>query len=927
MLLGRGAEQVRIDALLAQARGGTSGALVIRGEPGIGKSALLRYAVDQCHDMTVLSATGIETESELAFAGLSELLHPVLGLLDEIPPPQVSALAGALAVGPPGALDRFTISVATLSLLAAAAEQRPVLAVIDDAHWLDAPSREALLFAARRLLADRTVLLFAARVGEPMTFEAPAVPELMLGGIDQDACNALLVSSGAPQVSAVVARTILEATRGNPLAILEVPRVLSPGQLSGSEPLDEPLPVGPGVQRSFARRVAHLPRQTRAALLVAAASQSRSSDEVRRACDALGIDYAALEHAERDGLIENDGLLIQFGHPLIRAAVYHGAAAPERRAAHRALASALAGEPFASQRAWHLAAAVDGADEQVAAALEHAAREARERSGHASAASAFERAARLTPDPEHRARRLLEAGVDAHVAGEWARALALLAEALQHASGATLRADIEHARGRVEMWTRSPKAARGILLAAADSIEAYDAARAALILVDAATTCYMEDDPDQGVLRSALEISGRAHRLGSQVGGLTEAAACGLLGKTLTLLGRAGEGYPLLVRCHYAIEESDSLWLTFQLIQCVIVFLWLEEYSLARRPLEQLIAEARSTSAPVALLFPLCNLSEVDYRMGRWREAYAEAAEATQLAEELGQATTLVYALVCLGWVEAAMGMEQDCRRHVAAALDIAGPTRTTIVAYAFTVLGLLELGLGHNHEAIQHLKLVSDMYNREGTVEEAVGQSAPNLIEAYTRVGHREEAKTALAVFGDHAIKTKGTWARAAAARCRGILADKDFEMHFEEALRLHERTPTPFERARTELCYGERLRRARRRAEARERLRSALDAFERLGAAPWAERARTELRATGMAARKRDRTESEQLTTQELQVALKVATGATNREVAMALFLSPKTIEAHLGHVYSKLGLRSRTELAHYFGREGGMSSPAAG
>ncbi len=925
MLLGRGAEQARIDALLAQARDGTSGALVIRGEPGIGKSALLRYAVGQCNDMTVLWATGMEAESELAFAGLSELLHPVLGLLGEIPSPQAEALAGALALGPPGAQDRFTISVATLSLLAAAAEQRPVLAVVDDAHWLDAPSRDALLFATRRLQADQAVLLFAARVGEPVVFEAPAIPELVLGGIDQESCNALLMGSGGVEVSPEVAGAILEATRGNPLAILEAPRVLTRAQLSGREPLNEPLPVGAGVQRSFARRVARLPEQTRRALLVAAASQSRSIDEVRRACEVLGIDYAALEPAERDGLIENDGVRIQFGHPLMRAAVYHRAAAPDRRAVHCALASALAGEPFTGQRAWHLAAAAEGADEQVAAVLEEAGREARERSGYASAASMFEKAARLTPDPEHRARRLLEAGVDAHAAGDWAKALDLLGEALSSALGATLRADIQHAQGRVEMWTRSAAAARRILVAAANSIEPHDAARAAMILVDAATTCYMADEPERGVLRSALDISQRAYVLGLRVGGGTEAAACGLLGKTLILLGRIDEGYPLLDRCHQAIEESDSVWLTLQLIQCVIVFIWLEEFNRARRPLERLIARSRSTSAPAALLFPLCNLSEIDFREGHWREAYAGAAEAAQLSEQLGQTTTLVYALVCLACVEAAMGLQHDCRRHATAALDITGWRRTTITGYALATLGLLELGLGHNHDAIRHLAQLSDLWDREGAVEEAVFQFAPNLIEAYTRVGARTEAEVALTAFRARATGAKGTWTRATESRCRGLVEELDFDGHFLNALRLHGDTSMPFERARTELCYGERLRRAKRRAEARERLSSALEAFERLGAEPWAERARGELRATGLTARKRDRSGAEQLTMQELQVALKVATGATNREVAAELFLSPKTIEAHLGRVYGKLGLRSRTELAHHFRHETSQASSA--
>lgn len=924
MLLGRAGEQARVDAMLAHAWTAISGALVVRGEPGIGKSALLQYAVDRADGMTVLSATGIESESELPFSGLSELLHPVLGLLDEIPPPQAGALAGALAVGPPGAQDRFTISVATLSLLAAAAEQRPVLAVIDDAHWLDASSREALVLAARRLHADRALLLFAARAGEQVTFEAPGIPELTLQGVDQDACNRLLVRSGASEVSASVAEKILEATGGNPLAILEIPRVLSLAQLSGEEPLAEPLPAGPAIQRSFARRLASTPRETQAALLVAAASQSASASEVHGACDTLGIGYVALEQAEDAGLISNDGLRIQFRHPLMRATVYHGASAPARRRAHRALADALAGEPLASERAWHLAAAADGEDEEVAGALEDAAREARDRGGHAAAASAFERSARLTPDPENRSRRLFEAGGDAHVAGQSDWALRLLHEALTLARREMLQADIEQALGRVEMWTRSSVAARETLLAAADRIEPHDAARAALILVDAAFTFFFHGDPDHGSMGPALVISRRAYELGSRAGGVAQAAAGGLLGMTLIIRGDADEGYPLLIQGQQALDETDSVWLAAQLISCAVPFLWLEEYDRARQSLERVVARTRAKCAPGALVYPLCHLSEADLRMGRWAAAYASAAEAVQVATELGFTgdAGLGWALICLGWVEAGLGREQDCRKHVAAALDAFYPPGTTVTAYAQTVLGLLALGLGRSKEAAERLLQVAQWCDREHAIEPAVFKFAPDLIEAYVHSGARAEAEAALATFEALPASTRRTWALATAARCRGILAGRGFDEHFEEALRLHDRTPTPFDRARTELCYGERLRRARRRAEARERLHSALETFERLDAEPWANRARTELRATGETARRRYRSGSEQLTLQELQVALKVAVGATNREVATALFLSPKTIEAHLGRVYSKLGLRSRTELAHRFAHESGES-----
>jgi DNA-binding CsgD family transcriptional regulator len=472
--------------------------------------------------------------------------------------------------------------------------------------------------------------------------------------------------------------------------------------------------------------------------------------------------------------------------------------------------------------------------------------------------------------------------------------------------------------------TRSAVAARETLLAAADRIEPHDAARAALILVDAAITWFHHGDPDQGSLGPALVIARRAYELGSRAGGVAQVAAGGLLGMTLVILGEADEAYPLLTQGQQALDETDSVWLATQLISCAVPFLWLEEYDRARRSLERVVARARAKCAPGALVYPLSHLSEAELRMGHWAAAYASAAEAVQVATELGFTGNagLVWAHICLGWVEAGMGREQDCRKHIAAALDAFYPSGTTAAVYAQSVLGLLALGLGRSREAVERLSQVVQYCDRERAIEPLVFKCAPDLIEAFVHSGARADAEAALATFEALPARTRRTWALATAARCRGILAGSDFDEHFEEALRLHDRTPTPFDRARTELCYGERLRRAKRRAEARERLHSALETFERLDAGPWANRARGELRATGETLRRRDRSGSEQLTLQELQVALKVAVGATNREVAAALFLSPKTIEAHLSRVYSKLGLRSRTELAHRFARESGES-----
>ena len=923
MLVGRAQEQARIDALLEHARSGVSGSAIIRGEPGIGKSALLRYATDRAEGMTVLSATGIEAESELPYSGLSELLLPVLELMGEAPLPQSVALAAALALGPATEPEPFAVSAATLSLLALAAERHPVLAVIDDAQWLDRASRDALLFAVRRLHADRAFVLFGVRDDDGVHFPPAATQEIVLGGLDPVASLQVMAQVHSSGIAPAVAERITTLTRGNPLAILETMNLLTPGQLAGTEPLQEPLPTGPGIQRSFQSRIARLPPTTRTTLLLLAASESGSIDEISRAAVGSGTQLSAFEPAEIAGLVRNDGLRIQFQHPLVRSAVYYGATPPARRAAHAALAAALNDPKALVARAWHLAAAAQGEDEAVASVLEQAGLEARRRSGHVAAARAFERAARLTPDHENRARRLYEAGTAAYVAGESQHGIGLLDEALGLADGIPLRAKIMHSRARAEMWTGSPAAARRILLAAANLIEETDATGAALMLVDAATTTTQEGDDREsldGLLPVAISVAERAYTIGRLAGGQAEAAAAGALGKVLFVIGRHQEAHVLLVQSLEAIDPNQSLQLAVQLINSAAGFLYYEEFDRMRPPLERLITAARAASAPGALPYALGHLSELDFRTGRWAQAHAGASEAVALATELDHRFSLIYALACLSWVEAGRGLESECRAHVERMMTVSPHAKVIAGGLAARAGGLLHLALGRHEDAIKTLQpLVHVLRQGELTVP-ALFQETPDLIEAYVHAGRRGDAEAALEFFHEQAEASPGTWPRAAAARCRGMLAE-DFEPSFQQALQLHESTTMPFERARTELCYGERLRRAKRRGEAREQLRSALASFERLGAEPWANRARNELRATGETVR-REVPASDELTLQELQVALKVAEGATNKETATALFLSPKTVEAHLSHIYGKLGLRSRTELAHRFASRGNPS-----
>jgi DNA-binding CsgD family transcriptional regulator len=920
MLLGRASECGRLDQLLAEAHNGCSGALVIRGEAGIGKSALCAYATEQADGMMVLRGRGVPTESELAFAGLADVLGPILGRLAEIPERQAEALGSALAIGPPEPPGRFAICAATLSLLAAAAEYAPVLVIVDEAQSLDRSSAEALLFAARRLDADGVALLFAVRDGRPTPFDRAELPELRLDPLDRRAARALLASGIGVAIAPDVADRLLRAAAGNPLALVEIPSALSPEQLAGTEPLDEELPTAAAVERAFLRQVGSLPAESRDALIVAAASDSGELDTIVSALIVLDIDPRSLEPAEAAGLVSAEAGRVEFRHPLLRTALYHAASSVVRRSAHAALASSVAGGDQPDRRAWHLAAAAPDTDEAAAEALEEAALGARRRGGHAEAASAFERAAQLGAEGSERSRRLRSAAADAWLVGRADYARSLLETALDNADDPSARAAIQHRRGAIDMWQGSPMAAHGLLVEEAASVEQLDPARATKMLTDAAWACFMAAE-----ITSGLETAERACELGPRASGIAETLAKAVLGIALVLSGETERAVPLFsdyLALLKSIESSPSPGIYQPLRPDGQLLLWFEQYERAREVLTRTIDSARAGSALGALPYPLSVLSDLDFRTGNWAAAYAGATEAVRLADETDQVTTLAFSLGCLARLEAAQGRAEDCRAHSEQALAIAYPRVGAVVALSGSGLGLLELGLGHLDEALDQLEQLARRTAEHGLREPGVIQWAPDLIETYVRLGRRHDAERALDEFEHLTRKARRTWALAAAGRCRGLIADEDeFEADFQQALELHRRTSTPFERARTELCLGERLRRARRRAQARAPLRSALETFERLGAAPWSERARAELAASGETARRRDPYAAEQLTPQELQVALVVARGATNKEAGASLFLSPKTIETHLGRVYRKLNVRSRTEMAHLLGTEGAL------
>jgi ATP/maltotriose-dependent transcriptional regulator MalT len=913
-VLGRDAELERFEALLKAAAEGRSAVHVLRGEAGVGKTTLLTELSERAGGFTKLRAQGLEAEADLPFAGLASLLSPILRFLSAIPAPQAEALEAALGLGPPSAGDPFTIAAGTLSLLAAAAEDAPLLAIVDDVQWIDASSAQALVFASRRLVAEGVVLIFAAREDVPAAIDSARFPETYLGGLDHDAARELLSHVGT-DLSENVAEQIVETSGGNPLALIEIPRLLDTAQRIGSEPLPDPLPVGGALEATYRARVSVLSEEARRALLVAAADGTGAVAVVTAALRALGSTPAALEEAEATGLIAVNGD-IRFRHPLIRSALYHSATPSERRAAHRAIAASIADDPI--RRAAHVAQGAAAPDEEIAAAIEAAAREARRRQAPSAAARAWEESARLTPDPAARVRRLVAAAEAYQLAGRLDRADPILDEAERAATDPSLRSQIRLLRGRAELFRGAPHQAHALLVEQARMIAGEEPGQAAALFAEASMAAM-----PAGEARLAFDAARQALELARETGGPEEVRATLAYANALVIVGGAVEASGYIERVA-SLESLDPMEDAMLLQAEVGIRSVLCQFEEARALGERLVATARAASAPGMLPFPLSALADIDYRTGRWAIARAEAEESYVLASETGQPNFVTYARIVLARVEAAMGLDEDCRAHVGEAIAIGERLGAdAIMFYADAVLGLLALGLGRFEDAVLHSERATGALRERGAREPALLMSAPDLVEAYERLGRREEAQAALEALEEETEASGGVWGRAAAARVRGLLApDDEFELRFEAAFALYREVTLPFDEARTELCLGERRRRAGRRADARAPLRKAISTFDRLGAPPWAERARMELRASGETLRGAPEA-AEKLTPQELQVALAVSRGATNREAAAELFLSPKTIDFHLSRIYRKLGIRSRTQLVRALAADQAVAS----
>ncbi|WP_443046569.1 LuxR C-terminal-related transcriptional regulator [Streptomyces sp. DSM 40750] len=920
------------DLLVAGGAGGA--ALLLWGEPGIGKTALLDYAAERAAagtsgaaPATVLRARGIETETVLPFATLGDLLMPHSSLFRELPGAQRSALESCLALSgdpadPPG--NPYAACMGALNVLAALGDERPVVVLVDDLHWVDPSSQRVLLFVARRLSSERVALALGSREDHGESGPRRSIPTVQVGGLAPEECETLLDGSVTPNVLADLVRI----SGGNPLALREIASGLTDEQARGERPLLDPPSLGSHLERAWATRIDGLPDPARRALVVLAASRSTAAGPLRKALEAAGLSLDALSPAEEDGLITATADGLDFHHPVLRALVLGRAPLGHRYAAFQALAEVSTG-PL---HAWYRASATPGPDEEAAAALAEAALEARRRSAFGESALAWRRAAELTPDPAPRADRLHHAASDALLSGspagpQWCE------EALRITPDPAMRAVIQGLLGRMYTWKGETAQAYGLLMNAADAVRDTDPTRACLLLAEATAAARLD-----GHVPAAVRVAEESLALATE-SGPERWYSLTLLGGALVMSGRTAEGREMLEAADRHGTGGDPV--RDQQVYAIAGQAWsrTEEFVRGRRLLNTAVESARQHSAVGVLGFTLAVRGELETRIGQWASARGDLTEALRWAEELGQLTCVSYALYCLARLEALRGDRVECEEHVARARRECGAYGIGCQEFHMTaVLGLSALAYGDYDAATDQLEQTLSLAIEQGIGNPEVVPFAADLAEAHVRAGNAARAGEVVGWLEERARETGLASAEAAAARVRGLLAEtpEEADAYFGAALKAHQRTTGPFDWARTLLCSAEALRRYRRPGAARAPLSSALACFERLGAVPWARRAASELAAAGgmvsttghsvvggaggtggatggLPARPAGRMGGmlDQLTPQEFQVSRAIARGLNNTEAAASLFVSRKTVEAHLTRIYRKLHVRSRTDL----------------
>jgi DNA-binding CsgD family transcriptional regulator len=901
-LVGRDAERLAIDRLLATAAAMGSGSLLLSGEPGIGKSALLEYAAARADRLRLLATEGVEPEADLPFAGLHRLLRPVLDRLPALPEAQAAALRAGLGLGT-GTGNRFLVGAGVLSLLAEVAGDSGVLCLVDDAHWLDRESADALTFAARRLDTEGVAILFAARDEAVRPFPAAGIAHLRLEGLPGEVANRLVLAHAAGALAPAVLERVVELSGGNPLALLELPAALSAAQRAGVDRLPEQLPLSERIRQVLLDRVAGLPEPVRLLLLIAAAEPNGDLAVLARAADQLGGRLQDLDAAERVGMVTVGPSGVQFRSALLRSAIYSAAPYLRRRAIHEALAEALSGSQ-PDRWAWHRATVAEGFDPVLADELERSANRARVRAGHAAAAVALERAAELTVDEGQRIRRLVAAAAAAWEAGQrdWAEQLLRQAEALD--PPARQRAEITFVRGSIETRVGRPGQAVAALRAAAAEIAEDDPARAVEMLTSAMEAASFSGDFSLAPQLADLATTLAARGLRVPVDGLLAGVARLVQGDP------AGAAPPLRAFIDHARGYDDPRRLTWGGAAAA----FLGDDAVAREFYDRAVARARQAGALGVLPSVLEVRALLELVSGQVALAEADATESMRLADELREARPPLMALAVLAGLAAFRAQEDKCvslaerAEAEAARFGVGLPAAVAAVARAE-----LDLSLGRLDHALDRLRRVA---GPGGTVHPVVPiMTTPSRIEILVRTG-QPVPPTELEWFTAWAAQSPSPAFPPLVARCRALLAEPSAAAGlYEQALRLHAAADRPYERARTELLFAEYLRRQRRPGEARTHLRGAVEVFDRLGAVAWAERARAELRATGEAMAPPEADAFDQLTPQELQIVRLVSEGLSNRQAAAQLFLSPRTVEYHLYKVYPKLGISSRGDLIRQY------------
>jgi DNA-binding NarL/FixJ family response regulator len=899
-LLGRDRECELLDRLLKDVRTGNGGALVMHGEAGVGKTALLEYAVEAAGGFRIARTIGVESEMELPFAAAQQLCAPFLGLMDRLPQPQHGALDVAFGLRTGPAPDPFLVGLAILGVLAEAAEEQPLVCGIDDAQWLDSASARALAFVARRLVAEKIALVFATReLGDTLS----GLPELPVTPLERRDARALLESVLPAMLDESVLERIVAETRGNPLALLELPRGLSPTQLAGGFGLPATAPLAAGIESGYARRLARLPTDARRLLLVAAADPVGDPALVWRAAERLDIPESAAHTVESERLLTLSPRVV-FRHPLVRSAVYGAAGLDERREVHRALAEATDPGIDPDRRAWHRAQATATPDEEVAGELERSAARAQARGGLAAAAAFLERAVALTPEPSRRAQRALAAAQAKSQAGAFDDALGLLETAESGAAvDGLLRARSHLLRGQIAFAARRGSDAAPLLLAAARELEAVDPGLA--------RATYLE------ALSAAIFAGRLAH--GGDVVEISEAALAGppppetpqpsdllLQGLAVRFTEGYAAGTPLLKEALAGFQRAtdlspnDARWLWFASL--IALYMW-DDHAwtvLFTRQLEL----ARRMGALPALVFALGTGTTVYAFFGELRTAAVLEEEHRAVCEATGIATNPVPRLGLASLRGREAEFVELIRTTVREAEDRGEGIALTTAEF---LNGGLYNGLGR-YEAALTAVLPAERFCTEGTAIWTLTE----LIEAAVRCGQPDRARRALQRVQETTRAAGTDWALGIEARLRALLSDgDDADELYKEAIRRLARSRVRVQLARTHLLYGEWLRRQRRRLAAREQLRTAHELFTDFGVEAFAERARLELEATGERARKRTADTLDHLTPQETQIARLAAQGETNREIAARLFISASTVEYHLRKAFRKLDVKSRVQL----------------